>query len=491
MRNIFFALCLFCPCPAVAQFTDSLKIAAGVIATGASKDQQPLWIVANRYGAISNRQIDAATYLHVSNKHLFAKKRLPPPSVQESRPPGFFLGYGATLYNNNLLHRTFLQQGYVQASYRSWALRAGRYREFTGEIDPTLSSGSLGISGNALPIPKIALEVTEYTAVPLTRGWLQFKGAFAHGWLGNADDIQGAFLHQKSFYLRAGKKRLTVYGGLTHFAQWGGTFASGQAPSRFKDYLRIIVGASGDNTDPVYHQGPIDIANAVGNHLLILDFGLNFRKNDATIRLYTQTIFDKGIGDTTNTNKRDRLDGLKILGRDRLVGMSWERSVRAFLQKVLLEGIYTKYQGGPIIFIGRDNYYNNATYTMGWQYHDQIIGTPLFINREQAKGYGLPPDLSTNGSWSIVSNRIIGIHLGVKGSLSANLKYRLLATHVKHYGNYYNATYFTLAKRQSHVLLELPYHFPGFSLTIGVAGDFGDLSNNFAGMVQWEWKLKR
>ena len=173
------------------------------------------------------------------------------------------------------------------------------------------------------------------------------------------------------------------------------------------------------------------------------------------------------------------------------MGLSWETSKSSLLQKIVVEGIYTRYQGGPIIYNGRDNYYNNGTYTMGWQYQNRIIGTPLFINRELAKGYGLPLDLSTNGSWSIVSNRIMGIHLGVNGNLSANLKYRLLATHVKHYGNYYNATYFTLAKRQSHVLLELPYHFPSFSLTIGVAGDFGDLSNNFAGMVQWEWKLNR
>lgn len=205
--------------------------------------------------------------------------------------------------------------------------------------------------------------MAEYTALPFTRGWVQFKGQFAHGWLGNTPDIKGTLLHQKSFYLRVGKKQLAAYGGLTHFAQWGGTFSSGQAPSRFKDYLRIIAGASGDASDPVYQQGPIDVANAVGNHLLIPDFGVNFCQNNATWRFYTQNIFDKGIGDSSNTNKRDRLNGLKILSRDRLVGLSWETSKSSLLQKIVVEGIYTLPAKGVFAFpapherIGHGNAY--------------------------------------------------------------------------------------------------------------------------------------
>lgn len=492
MRNILLAFCLLLTNQASAQFADSLKIAAGFIATAAVKDYQPLWITANRYGTVSNQQFDASTYLRISNKHVFTKKIQPLSQAdkQEAQPAGFYVGYGAALYNNNHLRSTFLVEGYAQAGYQTWQVRAGRYQEFTGELDPTLSSGSFGISGNALPIPKVALAVTDYTAVPFTHGWVQFKGQFVHGWLGNTADIKGAFLHQKSFYLRVGKKRLSVHGGLTHFAQWGGTFSSGQAPSRFTDYLRIIVGASGNADDPVYQQGPVDIANAVGNHIIIPDFGLTFRKNNAVLQLYTQTIFDKGIGDSANTNQRDRLAGLKILSRDRLVGISWETNKKAFLQKILVEGIYTKYQGGPIIYNGRDNYYNNGTYSMGWQYRGRIIGTPLFINRETAANYGANLNSNVLNDWSVISNRIIGLHLGIKGTLAANLTYRLLATHVRHYGNYYNNVYFTPAKAQTHILLELPYHFSNFSITAAVASDLGDLSNNTAGLLRCEWQVR-
>ncbi|NML64106.1 capsule assembly Wzi family protein [Hymenobacter sp. RP-2-7] len=481
--------CLLVAHSAAAQFADSLQLAAGVVGTAATKGYQPLWIIANRYGTISDQQVDAAVYLRVSNQHVFAKKQ-PAETPGQVRKPGFYVGYGAALYNNNHLGSTFLNQGYVQAGYRTWQLRAGRQREYTGEIDQSLSSGSFGISGNALPIPKITLAVTDYTPIPFTHGWVQFKGQFAHGWLGDAEGITNVFLHQKSLYLRVGKERWSFYGGLTHFAQWGGTFPSGRAPSRFSDYLRIVAGASGNDADPVYHQGPIDIDNAVGNHLLIPDFGVTFRKNNSTFRLYTQTIFDKGVGDSANASQRDRLAGLKILWRDRLVGFSWETSRRSLLQKVLVEGIYTKYQGGPVIYQGRDNYYNNGTYIMGWQYQGRIIGTPLFINRAAAENYGFDLNANAISGWNIISNRLIGVHLGAKGNLSERLTYRLLATHVLHYGNYYNTAYFTPAKNQTHLLLELPYRFPHFALAVAAASDFGDLSNNAAGMLRCEWFLR-
>ena len=490
MRNILLALFLLLAYQSFAQLNDSLHLAVGTTFTAASQPYQPLWIIANRYGTIADRQADASTYVLFRNTHFFGpQKNLKADSLFPSQR-GFHLGYGVALYNNNQLHDFFLKEGYVLAGYRNWLFRAGRYQEYTGEIDPALSSGSLGISTNALPLPKVEFAVASYTPVPFTHGWVQFKGQFAHGWIGDTPDIKGAYLHQKSFYVKIGKKRLSVYGGLTHFAQWGGTFASGPAPGRFKDFLRIMVGASGNDADPVYHQGPIDIANAVGNHIIIPDFGFTFQKNQAVTKLYTQNIFDKGVGESTNPNQRDRLDGLKILGRDRLVGFSWETSKSAFLQKMVVEGIYTKYQGGPVIYEGRDNYYNNATYTMGWQYQGRIIGTPLFINYANAENYHFDLNATAIGDLGVVSNRIIGVHLGLKGRIASKLTYRLLATHVQHYGNYYNDAYFTPAKQQTHLLVELPYRFNKLALTAAVASDFGDLSNNTAALLRLEWQLR-
>jgi hypothetical protein len=473
--------------PAAAQMADSLHVVVGTTVTAATRGYQPLWSVANRYGTIADRQADASTFVAFRNEHAFGKQRELRLDAPQGQRRGFYVGYGAALYNNNHFNSFILPEGYAKIGYRTWQLRAGRYREVTGEIDPSLSSGSLGISGNALPLPKVELAVTDYTNVPFTHGWVQFKGNFAHGWFGNQPPIDGAYLHQKSLYVRVGKKRLQGYGGLTHFAQWGGTFASGQAPSRFGDYLRIVLGRSGNGEDPVYQQGPVDIANAVGNHLLIPDFGLSFRYDSATIRLYTQTIFDKGIGDSLNTNQRDRLDGLKILGRDRLVGLSWETTRHSWLQKVLVEVLYTKYQGGPVIYQGRDNYYNNGTYIIGWQYQRRIIGTPLFLNTQNADNYQLG---AAAYSWPVISNRVIAVHLGLKGTLTSKLKYRVLATHVRHYGNYYNTLYFATPKAQTSLLAEVPCQLGRFVATAAVASDFGDFGTNTAGILRLAYQLR-
>ncbi len=489
MRKLLLGCFILFAIPAVAQVSDSLHITVGTIVTAATQDYQPLWLVANRYGTIVDRQADASTFVAFSGEHAFGKKVAPVEADKKTLCRGFYVGYGAAIYNNNHFNSFFLPEGYVRAGYRNWQLRAGRYREVTGEIDPTLSSGSFGISGNALPLPKIELALTDYIDVPFTSGWVQFKGNFVHGWFGNQPPIDGAYLHQKSLYIRVGKKRLRGYGGLTHFAQWGGTFASGTAPSRFKDYLRIILGRGGDDSDPVYHQGPVDIANAVGNHLIIPEFGLSFQNNDATIHLYTQTIFDKGVGDSLNTDQRDKLAGLKILWRDRLVGLSWETSRRTWLQKVLIEGLYTKYQGGPVMYEGRDNYYNNGTYNFGWQYDNRIIGTPLFLNRQNAvTNYKVVP--ADYPDWAIVSNRIIGVHLGLKGALTSRMTYRVLATYVRHYGNYYNTKYFAPAKAKTQLLAEVPYQFGRLTATASIASDFGDFGGNTGGMLRLAWQLR-
>jgi hypothetical protein len=393
------------------------------------------------------------------------------------------------MYTNNHFKQAFAREAYVKAGFKNWEVRGGRYAEIIGEVDPTLSSGSLAISGNALPIPKIGVAVTRYTPVPFTRRWLQFKGQFSHGWLGPDQYVKGAYLHEKAFYLKVGREALSFYGGLTHFAEWGGTHPAGQAPQRFKDYLRIIAGAKGDASDQVYQQGPIDIANAVGNHLLIPDFGIVWRTSNHSFKVYTQTIFEKGQG--RGQEERDRLVGLKIFSQDRLLGLSWNAHKQLILEKIVLEGIYTRHQGGPVMFRGRDNYYNNATYLTGWVYQDRIIGTPLFITRQDAANYNLNASVNNNSGWNIVSNRLAGLHLGFSGNVTQQLSYRTLATYVQHYGNYYNDAAYAPYKRQTQLLFESSYRVnPALQLTAALARDFGDLAATTGGLLRVEWFLR-
>lgn len=484
MRHLVTAGLLLWACAGVlAQSTDSLRIRVGATATAARLGYQPLWLVANQYGTVADRGTDVATHLYIGNSHRLARQ----PRPQATEPAAAYVAYALDVYANNHFGRTFLKEAHLKAGYKNWQLRAGRYAETTGELDPLLSSGSLGVSRNALPVPKVGLAVVQYTDVPFTSGFVQFKGEFTHGWLGDTYYAKRILLHQKALYLKFGRQKLSFYAGLTHFAQWGGTFETGRAPSRLRDYLRVVLGARGNDADPVYQQGPIDVVNAVGNHLIIPDFGFALNTPASRYRIYTESIFDKGKG---QEGQRDKLMGLKILSRDRLLGFSWEATRRLPLSKVVLEGIYTRHQGGPIIYDGRDNYYNNGTYVGGWQYKGNIIGTPLFLNSSRAARYS--PELRTGyyNPLPVVSNRIAGLHLGAQGYLGAALSYRTLLTYSRHYGNYYNQTLFPEPKNQFNLLVEGTCKV-GKSLVVAAAVgvDSGDLSHNTGGRLTAEWQL--
>src|SRR3982750_918759 len=141
-----------------AQFFDSLQASLGLESRFASRDFQPLWLVANRHGTVADRQTDFAPYIRVSNKHTIAEKE-----YQNNR--GFYdynpvtLSYGLSLYENNHFKSTVLEEAYGKLEYKNWSFRVGRFEEDLDDIDPRLSAGSFGVSGNALPIPKIGIAV--------------------------------------------------------------------------------------------------------------------------------------------------------------------------------------------------------------------------------------------------------------------------------------------------------------------------------------------
>lgn len=85
-----------------------------------------------------------------------------------------------------------------------------------------------------------------------------------------------------------------------------------------------------------------------------------------------------------------------------------------WLQNVVFEYLYTKYQSGPIYhdhtmnipdhIAGTDNYYNHGIYN-GWQHWGQVIGNPLFRS----------PIYNTDGRIYVKNNRFIAYHLGFDG----------------------------------------------------------------------------
>ncbi|QJB30579.1 hypothetical protein HF324_04115 [Chitinophaga oryzae] len=455
------------------RLTDSLKVHAGATGTIATKDYMPLWLLSNRFGTISDRKGDVSVHVGFSNQQVWQEH--------------FYVKYGLDVYNNNHGGHTFIEQGYVKAGYKNWEIRAGRYEEIIGESDPLLGSGSLGVSGNALPIPKVGLAVTKYTNVPFLNGWLQFKGLISHGWMGEKQFIKNAWLHEKNFYLRIGKNKLKLFGGIQHYAVWGGHRKDLPPITRsWQGFMDVLLVKTKD--DGTVGNTAIQ-PNRPGDHRGVIEGGIDWENEQLALHLYQQTPFESG-------------QGIDIRNIDRLLGIAFtNKKPRSWLKKITAEFIYTKQSNDFYLQRLRESYYNNGVYLTGWDYHDRIIGTPLFIDRNRGQHYfagikpmdwDLPKDSLRGKGGNIINNRIVGGHIGLQYQLTAQLAGRTLITYTKNYGTYTNPALFTPAKSQWYMLEEVHYVLPGkgITLTAAVAVDKGQLTDNAGFMmgILWSWK---
>lgn len=446
-----------------AQFADSLQLHIGTTATVATQAYQPLWLVSNRFGTLTDQQADVSTYISLTNRHVYKGGS---PVYEYLRKyekiPAVSFAYGLDLYHNRHFQQVFIQEGYMKINYNHWQLRAGRYEETIGEINPELSSGSLGVSGNALPLPKVSLAVTEYTTVPLTQGWIQFKGLFSHGWAGKERIVKKALLHEKNLYVRIGRGVFHAYGGLNRFAFWGGKHPEyGQLANTWQDYQIIVKGRPIDDARPYTDEQ----ADRRGNHLGFIDYGIQLDLPGMALMVYHQVPFEDRSGVKPLKNP-DKLLGVSLLNKNKLSPFS----------ALTVEYIDTRYQSGDTQS-GRDNYYNNRLYMDGWSYHGRLIGAPLFTDREKAAHY-LQEKVVGADRWHVVNNRIRGGHLGWKGSLLPVLHLRTLMTYTENYGNYFNKGQFTPHKVQWYFLQEMVYQYQHWTLTAALGIDAGELTQN-------------
>ncbi len=458
---------------AQTRLVDSLEVHAGITGTIAAKDYQPLWLMANHFGTISDRKGDVSSHIGFSNRHVWKDD--------------FYIKYGLDVYNNDQFHQTFIEQGYLKAGYRHWEIRAGRYEEIIGETDKDLSSGSMGISGNALPIPKVGIAVTDYTNIPYTNGWVQFKGLISHGWMGNDQYIKNAWLHEKNFYLRIGKRRLKVFGGIQHYAVWGGNRKDlPKITAGWQGFMDVLlVKTKDDGTVGTTEIQP----NRPGDHRGIIEGGIEWENERLLLRMYNQTPFESG-------------QGIDIRNIDRLLGIVYiNKQAGSWLEKITAEFIYTKQMNDFFPLHQRESYYNNGVYLTGWDYHERVIGTPLFIDRDRGQHYfpsmkpfnwDAPKDSLRAKGGNIINNRIMGVHVGAFYHLPKKITGRTLITYTQNYGTYTNTVLFSPMKRQWYTLQEFQYQLTarGLSLKAAIAVDQGQLSDNVGFMmgILWSWR---
>ena len=479
MKNYLFIVLAMLQLTAKCQFLDSLQVKAGTSGTAASKGYQPLWLEANRFGTITDQQYDFSTHVKITN----ANRVGAPITMYDTDDKGLYFDYGIDVYNNDHARKTFFEQAFIRARYKNMTLSAGRFEQIIGEVDHDLSSGSLGTSGNALPIPKINFAI-DYTNVPLTNGWLQFKGMISHGWMGQDQFIKSAYLHEKNFYLRLGKGKFKLYGGIQHYAVWGGERpGSFTLDNSLSAFLKVFTVQSGDDGS----QGNNPLPNRPGDQRGVIEGGAEWEDDNLKVQLNSQTPFDTGQGITPKNI--DRLLSLNIINKKE----------DAIWKKLVLEFIYTKQMNDFYAIQFRESYYNNGVYRTGWEYNDRIIGTPLFINRQRGQDYFSDvkpydwnaPTNTIQPLSNIISNRVVGGHVGAIFAITENIRSKNMLTYTNNYGNY-NDFHFNQHLSQAYTMQEVSWRLPKsqLSLTGTLAYDFGDLSSNFGSMIGLNWQLK-
>lgn len=279
------------------------------------------------------------------------------------------LSYGLDgIYRYDSNGDLWLQQAFVKVKAYFMVFHGGYIEETFGNQDNQLSSGGYLFSGNARPIPKIAMYTNDYITLPYTNDLLEVKGYIAHGWFGEKDQyVKNAYLHQKYFYIKIGEKKfpLSVNLGIHHAAMWGGTSPEfGTLPANWDAYISVFGGKMKGDTGPIYER-----KNVLGNHLASYSFGINYKFQKYSLKFYWQTILEDKNGrvGVDWKNKGDGLWGITFVPHNEFNG----------IKKIVLEFYNSTIQSGDTAFSGNDNYFNNYLYRSGWTYHKMTIGTPL------------------------------------------------------------------------------------------------------------------
>tara|TARA_X000001036_G_scaffold401858_1_gene407246 strand:+ start:425 stop:1672 length:1248 start_codon:yes stop_codon:yes gene_type:complete len=303
-------------------------------------------------------------------------------------------------YNNSYMHKNinfslsfisskdkiYFGESFVQSKvFNNTYIKAGRYyKDFSSYLNDSLSTGSILISNNAEPIPKVGI-ISSYKFKETQN--FDFNFGISHAVLAKSKFYKTApMIHEKFIYLNYSKDQNEFSMGFVHEAMWGGsTEEYGDFPDSFKDFFKILISADGPLLPGEAH------ANALGNHLGIWDFYYKRTISEKELKLYYQHFFE----DTSGL----RFDN----GSDGLWGMELSNVIKN--TDILIEYLNTMNQDSNPPYVN-ENYYNHYQYKEGWSYKGYSIGNP-FIDYKQ-------------------NNPSKVLHVGVSNNKPKNFSYKLL-----------------------------------------------------------------
>jgi len=457
LNNLLFLFLFFAVVGSTSAQPGPPSYEIGFSSIASKNGQTPFWLFANQQGKFFPSGNTAAMDLK-----LFAAQKTDRAVDYE---------YGLELYGRLGESDDFwMHQGYVGLTFYDLVhVRGGRWREVMGSRLPDISSGSTIWSGNARPMPKVELGTPGYIEVPYTDGWVELKGLISHGWFDDDRYASDVWLHHKNAFIRLGGSfPVNVYYGLNHYAQWGGSSPLQEEPypADFESYLRVLFIRSASPSHPGSPDGWIK--NKIGNHLAARNHGIDVDFSAFSAGVFLQDIIEDGSG-WRRQNFPDGLWGLWLHFREE------EKLVQAvtyeYLQTTDQSGRYHDIDGE--ILGGNDNYFNHGHYQSGWSYHGFTLGTPMITS----------PILNDPENHRFENTRVRAHHLGVKGHLFRDIRYRGLLTYSRNYGTHSNP--YESPKDQLSGLLEITTPLDFFGLTAGVtlAADKGDMYGNNLGVM--------
>ena len=468
----------------------------------ASGDHTPLWLNANKYGLSSlkcnNGYVRVGAFRSIDND-----------STRK-------WAWGAALDlagTSGYTSKAVVQQAYGELRWLKGLLTVGSKEQPMELKNQELSSGAQTLGINARPVPSVRLSLPDYWTVPYTRGWLGIKGHIAYG-MQTDDQWQKEFtheqskytkhakLHTKAGYLRIGKdeKPISVELGLEMACQYGGTSHADMGHGNglvdvenedgIKGMLRSFIPSGSDADEGLY-------INKSGNHLGSYLMRVNMDFKDWYLGVYADHFFEDhsqmffldydGYGQGAEFNEWKESRWFVYDLKDMLLGAELKLKNVSWLNDVVVEYVYSKYQSGPLYHdrtqylsdhvAGRDEYYNNYIQN-GWQHWGQVMGNPLYRS----------PLYNADGQIKVTSNRFWAWHFGISGDPICGLHYRLLATWQRSWGTY--AEPFLDPERNMSLLAEAEYRFAPHTSLKGwsVKGAFGMdhgalLGNNVGGQL--------
>ncbi len=448
-----------------------------------SEGRTPLWLNANKYGLSS---------LDNTNGYLRAGVFRP---LRTDSVRRWGMGYGLDVaVPYNFTSDFVVQQAFVEGRWLHGVITVGS-KEYPMELkNNLLSSGSQTLGINARPIPQVRIALPEYWTLPFAKGWLHLKGHIAYGRMTDdrwqheftnrknkyADDV---LFHSKAGYLKIGNEDVFCPFSLELGLEMAATFGGTAYRPDGKGGMTVLKGDTGLGAywnafvPGGYDTGETTYQNVEGNHVGSWLIRMNWDTDMWRFSVYADKYFEDhsamfqldydgyGQGEEWDEKKKSRYVLYDF--KDIMLGMELNIKYDRWINDVVFEYIYSKYQSGPIYHDhtntisdhigGRDNFYNHSIYT-GWQHWGQVIGNPLYRS----------PIYNEDGTIMVKDNRFMAFHLGIDGRPFPRFMYRVLASWQEGLGTY-----------------DEPYENKRNNFSLLVEGEYA-----FCGKLLNGWKVK-